>query len=477
MKKANPALLTLALIGFVLVSSTLTVQGAQDEGAWVLVEVIDIDAAEEIAKVNKDYEDVYHHEGSYSRNNYTITQTYIGPSDDYYDPPQIHGEGATYSASFSELPQVIYPDQEITINMSLSGEINNSYYNPSASVKARIGKNDQAYSRFTNAAGEGSFRSYVHNDFASFNENVTAIAPGGSEGDRLEIGFTLTFGVSMETWYVYEWMEVDDGEPEVEESTPAIQEPTPEPYSEPTPENCIDSGVRFSDLAGEVLVRPHDDILAWDMAELDMILCAMDHVKTSYDSYAILSLRDMSTLMLKPESEIILDTMSDKESKVALLAGKIWVNVKKMIKDGTMNIEMSQAVAGIKGTTLVLEEDGATSTLKVLEGTVELSSYAGESILITDGQTVSVTDGTFGPVTNFSVEEEMEIWGATRTDDGTYAIENKTYEENAVVQEKAPRTGLGLILGLLCFAFFGILIVIALVIVFLVVKKKGKTNQ
>jgi len=476
MKKANLALLTIALIGFFLVSSTFTVQGSQNEGAWVLVNVIDIDGAEKIAKDNKDYEGVYHKEGSYSRNNYQQSSTYVGPSDDYYDPPQIHGEGASYRASFSAPPQVIYPDQAITISLSLSGEVNNSYYNPNAFVKAQIAKNDQSYEDFTNANGEGSFKSYVHNDFASFNETVTAIAPGGSEGETLEIRFYFSYAAMMETQYVYEWQMVDGALPEVAEPTPVIEQPTSEPYSEELPENCIDSGVRFSDLAGEVLVRPHDDILAWDMAELDMVLCVMDHVKTSYDSYAILSLPDMTTFMLKPESEVILNTRSEEESKIALLAGKVWVNVKKMIKDGTMNVEMSEAVAGIKGTTLVLEEDGATSTLKVLEGTVEFTSYAGESLLVTDGQTVSVTDGTFGPLEDFSVEEEMEIWGATRTDDGLYVIEKETYEENAVAQEKNPRTGIGLIVLLLGCAFLGFLIVAAVVIVFLVVKKKGKAN-
>jgi hypothetical protein len=215
MKKTLSTLLNITLIGFFLLPSTITVQANQNEGgAWVLVEVIDKDCAEEIAKVNKDYEDVYHHEGSYSRNNFTITQTYIGPTEDYYDPPQIHGESISMTASFSVPPQVINAGEEITINISLSALDNHSFYNPFGSVKARIGKNDQAYSRFTNAKGEDSFRSDIHNNFASFNETVTAIAPGGSEGDTLEIGFTLNFGHDMETWYVYGWKEADGAMPE-----------------------------------------------------------------------------------------------------------------------------------------------------------------------------------------------------------------------------------------------------------------------
>jgi hypothetical protein len=459
MKKVVSVLMTIALIGFFLVSSTFTVLGNQNEGAWVLVEVIDKDGAEEIAKSNKDYEGVYHIEGNYSRNNYSVTSTYIGPSDDYYDPPKINGESLSFTASFSEPPQVIYADDEITINISLSAVDNHSYFNPFASVKARIGKNDQSYSRFRNEEGEDSFRSDIKNNYASINENVTAVAPGGSEGDILEIGFTLYFGVSFETWYVYEWQMVEGAAPETEQPTPTSEMATPEPYIEPTPENCIDSGIRFSDLAGEVLVRPHDDILAWDMAELDMVLCVMDHIKTSYDSYAILSLRDMSTMMMKPESEVILNT-EPKESKLSLLAGKLWVNLNNLWEHGEFRFETSQAVAGIKGTTLVLEEDGSTSTLKVLEGTVELTTVNGETVLVSDEETVSVTNGVLGQVTTFSAEEEMENW-----------------DENLDAEGRSTKTINFLILALAILAILGFGLVVVAVIIFLLLRKKKGSQR
>jgi hypothetical protein len=65
MKKAITVLFTITSIGFLLVSTTFTVQGAQNEGsAWVLVEVIDIDASEEIASANENSES-YHMEGKF----------------------------------------------------------------------------------------------------------------------------------------------------------------------------------------------------------------------------------------------------------------------------------------------------------------------------------------------------------------------------------------------------------------------------
>jgi hypothetical protein len=235
MKKAITVLLSITLIGISILSSTFTVQGTQNEGAWMLVEVIDKDCAEDIAKHNKDYEDVYHMEGSYSEGIFSLSSTYIGPSDDYYDPPKIHGEFLAFTAYFSSPPQVIASNDEITINILLSASDNHSFYNPFASVKARIGKNDQAYSRFTNTEGEDSFRSDIHNNYASIDENVTAVAPSGSEGDTLEIGFTLYFGVNMETWYVYEWKEGDDTKLETEQPTATIE---PTSTIGPTPTAC-----------------------------------------------------------------------------------------------------------------------------------------------------------------------------------------------------------------------------------------------
>lgn len=84
-----------------------------------------------------------------------------------------------------------------------------------------------------------------------------------------------------------------------------------------------DSGIRFSDYSGEVMVRPCDDEDAWYGAELDMVLHKDDHVKTGDDSTCVLSLADMTTFVMKPESEIILSSPPEKEDKIKLIWGKI----------------------------------------------------------------------------------------------------------------------------------------------------------
>lgn len=172
----------------------------------------------------------------------------------------------------------------------------------------------------------------------------------------------------------------------------------------------IDSGIRFSDLSGEVQVRPGDDRLAWDFAELDMVLYHGDVIRVKRDSQMIISLPDMTTFVLRGPAEIVLNLYDEEESKLLLLAGKVITNLKKMIKDGSLDVEMGQAIAGARGTTYVMEEDGFTSTLKVLEGTVSFKPNNGEELLITDGQMVSATDGVAGEITSFSIEEELSDW-------------------------------------------------------------------
>lgn len=73
-----------------------------------------------------------------------------------------------------------------------------------------------------------------------------------------------------------------------------------------------------------------------------------------------------------------------------------------MLKDGTMEVEMSQAVAGIKGTRFELNETGTESTIRVTEGTVAFVSKAtGDTVMVTAGEAVTATGAGFGEKTTF----------------------------------------------------------------------------
>lgn len=181
-----------------------------------------------------------------------------------------------------------------------------------------------------------------------------------------------------------------------------------------------DAGMRFSGMTGQVeYCLPKldcDDEASWKLAKLDSQgFPPYTHIRTAEDSTAILSFADMSTFVLKPESHVVLDTPPGPESKVKLVAGNIWANIKKMVKDGSMSVEMNQAVCGIKGTTFVLEETGATSTLKVIEGKVSMTPKSGgAAVMVTDGQTVTATAQGLGPIEKFDAPAESAIWEGLR---------------------------------------------------------------
>ncbi|MEM4247562.1 MAG: FecR family protein [Candidatus Woesearchaeota archaeon] len=184
-----------------------------------------------------------------------------------------------------------------------------------------------------------------------------------------------------------------------------------------------DSGAKFSDLAGQVEIclpsgydsdgNPvYDGEDEWSFAKLDMKLPYGTKIRTSDRSSAILSFGDMSTFVLKEDTTIILGKATpDADNMLKLLSGQLWSNMKKMVIDGQMDIEMGQAVAGIKGTTFVLEEKNAQSTIKVIEGTVEFKSKtSGANIIVGEGEKVTATSQGLGSKTSFDVQTEVESW-------------------------------------------------------------------
>lgn len=188
----------------------------------------------------------------------------------------------------------------------------------------------------------------------------------------------------------------------------------------------VDSRARMSDIDGQLEIACPPDLETWNVMKMGMIIYTDCHLKTGEDSSATISFSDMTTFTMKPESEIVIDTPPEKESKFSLIMGNVWVNVKQMVKDGTMKGHMSQAVAGIKGTIFIMEEDGANSKLKVIEGVVAFApKNGGDSRDVAAGQEVIATSDGLGDTTTFDIDTEKELW-------------HKLAENN---QEKADETG------------------------------------
>ena len=175
------------------------------------------------------------------------------------------------------------------------------------------------------------------------------------------------------------------------------------------------SAARFSGMQGQVEVLRASDPTHWVIAKLDMILNLEDRVKTTEGASCILSFADMSTFVLKEESEVVIVDPSGKDSKWKLVAGNIWTNVKKLMKDGTMEIDINQAVAGIKGTTLTLSTNRSISTINVIEGAVEFRSKAtGETVTLYSGESVSATSNGLTVKRPIDVSALEREWDAVR---------------------------------------------------------------
>ena len=49
---------------------------------------------------------------------------------------------------------------------------------------------------------------------------------------------------------------------------------------------------------------------------------------------------DMTTFVIKPETEIIIPSAAAKVSIIKLLVGNLWANVKRMFRDEVLEVEM-----------------------------------------------------------------------------------------------------------------------------------------
>lgn len=197
-------------------------------------------------------------------------------------------------------------------------------------------------------------------------------------------------------------------------------EPEPQPQPKPQPKqesdcNCnpkIDSHIRFNDFYGEVKIRPdceEDD--SYELVDLDTEIYECDRIKTEEESGAILGLEDMSTYVIKPESILIIHTQEEKVSRIKMITGCIWGNIKKMMDGKTLDSEMSECVAGILGTIFALEESSQGSKVWVFAGKVEVTNKkTGKKTTLNAGQNITVK-GKNNNVQSFNIEDGAKQFG------------------------------------------------------------------
>jgi hypothetical protein len=199
-------------------------------------------------------------------------------------------------------------------------------------------------------------------------------------------------------------------------------------------DDAVDSKARFNSITGEVgyaHCSKSDKSEEWIPAIPKTKLMVNDHISTGPDSFATLQFGDMTTFQMKPDTEVIVKSPPEQESKLGLVSGHLWINFKKMLTNGTMEVEMGQAVAGIKGTTLVLEQVNGSSTLKVIEGVVSFTPKGSSvSADINAGEKVTAGNDGLSPVEKFDVVQENAGWQAAKdlkSTKGSLQATNQSY--------------------------------------------------
>jgi len=217
--------------------------------------------------------------------------------------------------------------------------------------------------------------------------------------------------------------------------------PTAEPTTTPTPGPTVTPGpsaapfAQFSSLSGQVEYRHDNDTKNWMFANMDTTLQVDDHVKTGEDSTAIIFFsEDMSSFMLQPESEIVC-SQTPQISKIDLVTGKIWVNFKRMMQGKTLEVDMSQAAAGVKGTVFVAESNNTSSTVfGIIDNVTVTSAATGQTVIIGPGQEVTANGNGVGPVATFNITEEAISWGISPDRINDSLVNNTSINEQAGLQ-------------------------------------------
>ena len=105
----------------------------------------------------------------------------------------------------------------------------------------------------------------------------------------------------------------------------------------------------------------------------------------------------------------------------------------------SFEMQMAKLSAKLKGTTVVVKEDGETSSIKVIEGAAEVTDIkTGKTVEIGEGKMIAATDTGIGEVQAFDVNAENAKWkdftdSIKKTNTGIFANKNIIYILGGIV--------------------------------------------
>ena len=213
-----------------------------------------------------------------------------------------------------------------------------------------------------------------------------------------------------------------------------------------------DCGVRFKDLTGDVSYRPCDeDDDAYENAEFGTILHYCDQIKTEIDSEAVLGLTDKTSYTIKEKTILLLPPYEGEVNFLKLILGVMWINLNKIVTTGELRLDGTQAVCGIRGTIVAMEETGSETRFWLFAGKVDVTSKkTKKKVMLQAGQmTTTGKDGKI-VVKKFNIEQGAKKFGIpmseirnhySTTGTGTAATANRYEVERAVVKYRVTQNG------------------------------------
>ncbi|HRY82096.1 MAG TPA: FecR domain-containing protein [Candidatus Moranbacteria bacterium] len=234
--------------------------------------------------------------------------------------------------------------------------------------------------------------------FGSGSELITLQLTDGKKFTYAQSGVTAELEVDDSSIFD-NWDSVDEEENTYE----------PEEYDPNAP--LTDSGVRVAEIDGQAEIACPPDFDAWNVLKHNTVIYNHCRLKTGENSTLKISFSSMATFVMRPETEIGVNEATKEKSNFQLFFGGVWTNVKKMAKGEEFGFKGSQAVAGIKGTTFIMEDTGEITTLKVIEGLVNYKPNTnGEGVDVEGGKMISATKEGLGTQQAFNVETENIFW-------------------------------------------------------------------
>ncbi|MCW4047908.1 MAG: FecR family protein [Candidatus Bathyarchaeota archaeon] len=147
----------------------------------------------------------------------------------------------------------------------------------------------------------------------------------------------------------------------------------------------------LGDVTGQLNVQlPGQD--SWTPAAKGISLTEGTKIKTAEAEGASFTLAETTAIQMKPNTLIEIQASTANSQKLQLTQGEFTATVRNLTEGAALQVEMSQAVATVKGTVFTVSETGSESKLTVHEGVVTFTSKTnGVSVDITGGQSVTAT--------------------------------------------------------------------------------------